>query len=110
MVPPVWGPDHRATIQYSEDEGHMEEMSRDNGTGIVLAAVVGAAVGAGVALLFAPCSGRELRDWLYRRSRELKDTASEVIEQGAATIRRTAEDLSREAGSAADLRGKQPYR
>jgi gas vesicle protein len=88
----------------------MDQMNQDNATGIVLAAVVGAAVGAGVALLFAPCSGRELREWLYTRSRQLKDTASDMIEQGAATIRRTAEDLSREVGSTADLRGNQPLR
>jgi len=87
----------------------MDQTSQDNGTGIVVAAVVGAAVGAGVALLFAPCSGRELREWLYRRTRQLRETASDLIEQGTETIRRTAEDLSREVGST-DLPGKQTLR
>jgi len=48
--------------------------------GLVVASVVGAVVGAGVALLFAPQSGRESRDWLARRTGELKDRIAVALE------------------------------
>lgn len=54
--------------------------------GLVVASVVGAAIGAGVALLFAPQSGRESRDWLARRTRELKDRVAGAIEQSKEAI------------------------
>jgi hypothetical protein len=50
-----------------------DPVSQVNGADILLAAVAGAAIGAGVALLCAPQSGRQSRDWLARRTRGLKD-------------------------------------
>jgi len=41
--------------------------------------VIGAAIGASVALLYAPRSGEETRDDLRRRGDELKETASEKV-------------------------------
>ena len=38
-------------------------------TGLFLAAVVGVAIGAGVALLCAPQSGNQSREWIARRTR-----------------------------------------
>lgn len=77
----------------------MNEMNKGNGpggTGILLAAVAGAVVGAGVALLFAPCSGAETRDWLARRSRDLKADTTSAIERGKQAIRRTATEIGHE--------------
>jgi hypothetical protein len=57
----------------SEGGAVVTEENQFNGTGILMAAVAGAAIGAGVALLFAPQSGQQSRDWLARRTRGLKD-------------------------------------
>lgn len=69
-------------------------MNETNGTpsgrSVITAAVVGAAVGAGVALLLAPCSGRETRGWLARRTRDIKDQTTNAIGQGASAVRRAA--------------------
>ena len=65
----------RALISSRERNKIMNEMNQGNGsggTGILMAVAAGAIVGAGVALLFAPCSGVETRDWLARRSRALR--------------------------------------
>ena len=43
----------------------------------------GVLVGAGLALLFAPSSGRELREELSERAAELKDRAASVVESAA---------------------------
>lgn len=78
--------------------------------------LLGAAVGAGVALLFAPKSGeqtRELlrgkadegREYLRRRGSELRDSASDIIERGKEAINRQKDTLA-EAVEA----GKQAYR
>ncbi len=49
---------------------------------VLLAFIAGAAVGAAVALLFAPASGEETREYLGQRAREGRDRASEVARQG----------------------------
>jgi gas vesicle protein len=50
--------------------------------GLIAAFAVGALVGAGLAILYAPRSGRETREILGRKARHLKDAASEAFEQG----------------------------
>lgn len=59
----------------------MREINQGNGTGILVAAVVGAAVGAGVALLLAPQSGRKTRGWLADRGRDLRDRVTNAVEE-----------------------------
>ena len=49
--------------------------------------LLGALVGAGIALLFAPMSGEETRDELTRRAQDLKDQARDTIEQGRERVR-----------------------
>jgi gas vesicle protein len=81
-------------------------MARDEGAGagsILLAFILGAVSGAAVALLYAPQSGRETRDYLGDRAREGRDRAAaaaekgrEIINQGRETIS-TAIDRGREA-------------
>jgi gas vesicle protein len=69
--------------------------------GILVAAALGAAVGAGVALLFAPCSGKETRDWLAHRTRELKDRTTNAFEQGKDSMRRAVKEIGRDAEAGA---------
>jgi gas vesicle protein len=81
-------------------------MARDEGAGagsVLLAFILGAVSGAAVALLYAPATGRETREYLGDRAREGKQRASEaaakgreVLNQGRETLT-TAIDRGREA-------------
>ena len=81
-------------------------MSKEEGSGagsILLAFILGAVSGAAVALLYAPASGRETREYLGDRAREGRQRAAEaaersreVITQGRDTLT-TAIDRGREA-------------
>ena len=58
-------------------------MSRDNNNGagsVMLAFVVGALTGAAVALLFAPATGEETRDYLGQKAREGRDKARDAVD------------------------------
>lgn len=68
-------------------------MSENNGSTNILFFLAGAAVGAAVALLYAPQSGRKTReyisnkaeegkDYLVDRSKELRNQAGEYVEKG----------------------------
>ena len=88
-------------------------MARDEGAGagsILLAFMLGAISGAAVALLYAPASGRETREFLGEKAREGRDRASaaadrgrEMLNQGRETLS-TAIDRGREAYQAARAR------
>ena len=89
-------------------------MSMDsNGGGIMIAFVVGALTGAAVALLLAPASGEETREFLGQKAREGKDKAREAMDQGREYYARqrenlvTAVDRGREAFQQARERGDQ---
>jgi gas vesicle protein len=56
---------------------------------VALAVLAGAAIGAAVALMFAPKSGHEMRRVIAKRADGLRDRASSVLDD-------TTEDLSRE--------------
>ena len=81
-------------------------MRRDEGPGagsVLLAFILGAVSGAAVALLYAPASGRETREYLGDRAREGRQRAAEaaakgreVLNQGRETVA-TAIDRGREA-------------
>jgi gas vesicle protein len=81
-------------------------MSKDDGVGagsILLAFLLGAVSGAAVALLYAPASGRDTRDYLGERAREGRERASEaaakagqMVQQGRETLT-TAIEKGREA-------------
>ena len=60
---------------------------------LLAAAAVGAAVGAGAALLLAPCSGKETREWLANRSRQLKAKTTNAFEMDKDAARRTAAEI-----------------
>jgi gas vesicle protein len=77
---------------------------------------IGLGVGVAVGMVFAPVSGSEARglirskaseggEYLRRRSEELRDTASDVVERGKDLVNRQRDQLS----AAVDA-GKQAYR
>ncbi len=70
--------------------------SGSTGTSVVIGLVLGALVGAGVALLFAPGSGRETRKRLADTGRHLGGAALDKLDQA----RDTVEDLKQDAKSA----------
>jgi gas vesicle protein len=49
--------------------------------GLLVAFLAGAVVGAAVALLYAPASGEEARDYLARRAREGRERVADAVEQ-----------------------------
>ena len=60
-------------------------MARDDGAGagnILLAFLLGAVSGAAVALLYAPASGRDTRDYLGEKAREGRARAAEAAAKG----------------------------
>jgi len=82
-------------------------MSRDEGAGagsILLAFLVGAVAGAAVALLYAPATGRETREFLGEKAREGRDRAAE-----AAAKSRDYLNQGRETLANAIERGREAY-
>lgn len=90
-------------------------MSEDNGTSKLGFFLAGLGIGALLALLFAPKSGKETRDYLVQKaeegrdfvkskSEELRDKAEEAVEKGKDLVTRQKELLS-----AALEAGKQAY-
>jgi gas vesicle protein len=75
--------------------------------GVLLAFMVGATVGAAVALLYAPATGDETREYLGKRARESRDRVNEMAKQGREIVNKqrdnltTAFDRAREQFSAA---------
>lgn len=77
----------------------------DSGSGTVLLAfMIGALTGAAAALLFAPASGEETREYLNQRAREGRERAREAVEQG-----RHVYDRQRQAVTSAVDRGRQAF-
>jgi gas vesicle protein len=89
-------------------------MSRDSGAGTVMAAfMMGALTGAALALLFAPASGEETREYIGQKAREGRDRARDAVEQGKDYYQRqrqsvaSAVERGREAFQQARERGEQ---
>jgi gas vesicle protein len=82
-------------------------MANDEGAGagsILLAFILGAVSGAAVALLYAPQSGKETRDYLGERANEARARAAE-----AAAKSREAISQGRETLTTAIERGREAY-
>ena len=62
--------------------------------GILVAFVAGAAVGAAVALLFAPAAGGDTRRYLNDRAREGRDRAAEAARRKAEAVNRVRQNLT----------------
>ena len=88
-------------------------MSNDNSGSVMIAFVVGAMAGAAVALLLAPASGEETREYLGKKARESTDKAREAMDQGREYYEHqrenlvTAVDRGRDAFQQARERGDQ---
>jgi gas vesicle protein len=88
-------------------------MAKDNSGSLMVAFVIGALTGAAVALLYAPASGEETREYLGQRAREGKAKAREAMDQGRDYYRSQRENLvtaverGREAFQQARERGDQ---
>lgn len=88
-------------------------MANDNSGSVMVAFIVGAVTGAAVALLFAPASGEETREYLGERAREGREKASQAMDQGRDYYTRqrenvgTAVERGREAFQQARERGDQ---
>lgn len=81
-------------------------MAKEEGAGagsILLAFILGAVSGAAVALLYAPATGRETREYLGEKAREGRERANKAAERGREMINQgrdtltTAIDRGREA-------------
>ena len=72
--------------------------------GLLVAFIAGAVTGAAVALLFAPASGDETRQYLGERAREGRERAADAARQGRELLQRQRENLS-----AALERGREAY-
>ena len=88
-------------------------MAKDNSGSIMVAFVIGALTGAAVALLFAPATGEETREFIGQKARESKAKAREAMDQGKEYYRSQRENLvtaverGREAFQQARERGDQ---
>jgi gas vesicle protein len=88
-------------------------MAKDNSGGLMVAFVIGALTGAAVALLFAPATGEETREYLGQKAREGKAKAREAVDQGREYYNSQRENLvtaverGREAFQQARERGDQ---
>jgi len=71
---------------------------------VLLAFILGAVSGAAVALLYAPASGRDTRDYLGEKAREGKARAAEAAAKGREALAQGRETLS----TAID-RGREAY-
>jgi gas vesicle protein len=82
-------------------------MARDEGAGagnVLLAFILGAVSGAAVALLYAPATGRETREYLGERAAEARDKAAEAAVKG-----RDALNQGRDTLNTAIERGREAY-
>ena len=59
----------------------MSNESSSSAGAVMLAFVAGAVAGAAVALLFAPASGEETREYLNKKAREGRDRARDAFER-----------------------------
>jgi gas vesicle protein len=73
-------------------------VAQDNSGNVMVAFMLGAVTGAAVALLFAPASGEETREYLGERAREGKARVREGREHMIAAVDRGREAFERERG------------
>ena len=70
------------------------QQQSNGGAGVLLAFLAGAAVGAAVALLFAPAPGNETREAMNRRAREGRDRVMDALRQGQGIIAEQRESIT----------------
>ncbi|MBI4485884.1 MAG: YtxH domain-containing protein [Acidobacteria bacterium] len=84
----------------------------DGGAGnVLLAFLLGAVSGAAVALLYAPKSGQETREYLGEKAREGRERAAEAAARGREAVAKGREAVAqgRETLTTAIERGREAY-
>jgi gas vesicle protein len=94
--------------------GGSDEMSNKESAGpgsLLLAFILGAVSGAAVALLYAPATGREAREYLGDRAREGRAKAAEAAERGRRAVERGRQVVSEGKDVIANAieRGREAY-
>lgn len=74
------------------------------GATVMLSFLVGALTGAAVAILFAPASGEETREYLGQKAREGRARAREAVDQGRDLYQRQRDNVT-----SAVERGKEAF-
>ena len=72
-------------------------MAKDEGAGagtVLLAFLVGAVAGAALALLYAPATGKETREFLGEKAREGREKAGEVAARGKEAFQQGRDTLN----------------
>jgi gas vesicle protein len=72
----------------------MSNHHNNQGGTVLLAFMIGALTGAAVALLFAPASGEETREYLGQKAREGKARARDAVEQGREAYQRQRQSIA----------------
>jgi len=70
----------------------------DNDTRVAAAFLVGGLIGAGIALLYAPKSGRETRKDIAKAARKVKKEAVEIVEDTIESVNEFVSDVKDKAG------------
>lgn len=85
---------------YETDDGPYVIIEKSEpGVGVF---VLGLALGAGLALLFAPGTGEETRRSLQRRARRMGDQAQDFVSEVTGTVGQTLHDAKERVGSRID--------
>jgi gas vesicle protein len=83
----------------------MANEERGGATTVLVAFLLGALTGAAVALLFAPATGKETRDFLSEKAREGRDRAAEAAQKTREVIKEQRDTIT-----SALERGREAYR
>ena len=81
-------------------------MSKDNSGTVMVAFVIGAITGAAVALLFAPASGEETREYLGEKAREGRARLREQRESVLSAVDRGRDAFTQSRHDGAGERGE----
>lgn len=78
-----------------------EEVISKESSSILMPALISGAVGAGLALLFTPKSGQEIRGDLMRYARKTGEQAAESVQESQARVSEAVREARESAGAAA---------
>lgn len=71
---------------------------REDRTGLIVGFIIGGIIGAGLALLFAPQKGKNLRDNIKRATGRWLDEAEDIIEETRGKMTKAAKQVTRRIG------------
>jgi gas vesicle protein len=76
------------------DTSEQSEFGGQAGLGFLAGVLVGGLAAAGTMLLFAPQSGKQTRDQIRQKSLELRDQATETVEEALTQARAASRQIS----------------